>query len=379
MRARLRIPAALRVLLVSGTAVLAPAAPGAGVRSAALRAPHGVASAARQTHGYRIGAYYFSGWSHAPNNNLTPLLTQRYPLAAPLSGWYDDSQRQVDQTLVQAAASGIDFFAFDWYDLARSPYPSDQTLNEGLHYYLRSTQRQRLNFCLTFVDQEPFLPRARDWPSLIALWLAYFRQSDYVRVNGKPLFIIFSPERMRTIFGSSRAVRAALTLLRARARAAGLPGVSIAVATTLTPHYNPGRIGQVLSEGYDLTTGYNYHGVGGEQDNVAVPYARLVQENEQMWDRVARHVPLPYIPVLTTGWDQRFSARELHRAIIYAGRTPAQFFCYTAAARRWLDQNAPRTPREKIVLLFAWNEIGEGGAYAVALQLAFTPAQPPTC
>ena len=108
-----------------------------------------------------------------------------------------------------------------------------------------------------------------------------------------------------------------------------------------------------------------------------------------MWDRVAQHVPLLYIPVITSGWDQRYSAREQRRAIIYAGRTPAQFFCYVAAARRWLDRNAQRTHADKIVLLYAWNEIGEGGAilptkadggaYALALQLAFTSAIPPTC
>jgi hypothetical protein len=373
------------VSVLAACAVATPAAH----TVAAAPAQRGLAPPAAQARDYRIGAYYFSGWSHAPNNNITSLLTATYPLSAPLTGWYDDSQRQVDATITQAAASGINFFAFDWYDLARSPYPTDRTLNEGLHYYLLSSQRSRLGFCLNFVDQEPFLPRARDWPHLITLWLAYFRQPDYVRVAGKPLFIILSPENMRQIFGTSQAVHRALNLLRVRARAVGLPGVSIAVATTLTPTYNPARIGQLLSEGYDLTTGYNYHGVGGEQYNVAVPYARLVQENERMWDRVARHVPLPYIPVITSGWDQRYSAREQRRAIIYAGRTPVQFFCYVAAARRWLDSNAGRTPRDKIILLYAWNEIGEGGAvvptkadggaYALALHLALTPADPPVC
>jgi hypothetical protein len=356
---------------------------------AAASAQRGLAPPASRARGYRIGAYYFSGWSHAPNNNITRVLTDTYPLSEPLTGWYDDSQRQVDATIAQAAASGIDFFAFDWYDLARSPYPTDWTLNEGLHYYLRSSQRSRLGFCLNFVDYEPFLPRAKDWPHLITLWLAYFRQPGYVRVDGKPLFIIFSPEHMLQIFGTSQAVHRALNLLRVRARAAGLPGVSIAVAATLTPTYNPAHIAQLFGEGYDLTTGYNYHGVGGERYNVAVPYGRLVQENEQMWDRVAQHVPLPYIPVITSGWDQRYSAREHRRAIIYAGRTPTQFFCYVAAARRWLARNARRTPRDKIVLLYAWNEIGEGGAilptkadggaYAQALHLASTPAVAPTC
>src|SRR5919202_3023134 len=50
-----------------------------------------------RTNGYQIGAYYFSGWSHGPNNNLTPLLDSG-PLRKyePLIGWYDDPQAQVD-------------------------------------------------------------------------------------------------------------------------------------------------------------------------------------------------------------------------------------------------------------------------------------------
>jgi Glycosyltransferase WbsX len=117
-----------------------------------------------------------------------------------------------------------------------------------------------------------------------------------------------------------------------------------------------------VQEGYDVTTGYNYHDVGGEQPNRPIPYRRLVQDNEAMWQRVATHLPQPYIPVVTTGWDQRFSSREQRRAFFYTGRTPQALTCYMAAARRWVDRHPTRTVPERIVLLFAWNEIGEGGA-----------------
>ncbi len=166
-----------------------------------------------RTNGYQIGAYYFSGWSHGQNDNLTT-----------------------------------------------------------------------------------FLPRARDWPSLVKTWIAYFKQPDYVRVGGKPPFIVFSPEHMRSdVFGSSARVRQALNYLRSQAVRAHLPGVTVAVGATLVPHYNPGRIGQLLSEGYDVTTGYNYHAMGNEQYRKPVPYRYLVQENQQMWDRVASKIDLPYI------------------------------------------------------------------------------------
>jgi hypothetical protein len=347
-------------------------------------------STVHRTNGYQIGAYYFSGWSHGPNNNLTPLLASG-PLRKyePLIGWYDDSQAQVDKNILQAAAAGIDFFAFDWYDTARSPYATDQSLNEGLGYYLTSRQRYRLNFCLTFIDQNPFLPRPRDWAGLVKTWMQYLKQPDYVRVGGKPLFIVFSPEHMRDIFGSSANVHLALNDLRAAARKAHLPGVTIAVAATLVPHYNPARVAQLRAEGYDVATGYNYHAMGPEKYRTPVPYSYLVQENRQMWDRVASQVPIPYIPVITSGWDQRFSIREQKTAIIYGGRTPAQFSCYAAAARQWVDTNARRTVKERMVLVFAWNEIGEGGAiiptkvdgyaYTQALRRVFTAPRVPVC
>jgi hypothetical protein len=193
-------------------------------------------------------------------------------------------------------------------------------------------------------------------------WLRYFAQPDYVRVGGKPLFIIFSPGNMRRIFGSSANVHRALDYLRVQARRHGLPGLTIAVGAMVTPHGNPWNYGRLAHEGYDVTTGYNYHDVGGEQPRVPIPYSRLVQDNEAMWERVATHLPQPYIPVITLGWDQRFSAREQPRAYLYTGRTPAAFTCYAAAARRWIDTHPQRTVRERIVLIYAWNEMGEGGA-----------------
>ncbi len=339
---------------------------------------------------YEVGAYYFSGWSHAQNNNITAVLTGPMHSSEPLIGWYDDSQSQIDKSINQAADAGIDFWAFDWYDIARSPYLSDKTLNEGLGFYLTSHVRHRLKFCIDFIDQAPFIPTAKDWPGLVKTWIThYFKQPDYVRVNGKPLFIVFSPEHMRDIFGGSQGVHRAIDYLRAQARAAGLPGVEVTVSATVAPRANPYHVMQLNIEGYDAATGYNYHAMGGEQYRVPVSYQRLVDENVAMWNRVAASVHIPYIPVVTSGWDQRFSIRELKTAIIYEGRTPQKFACFAVQARHWVDTHPSETVPEHIVMLFAWNEIGEGGeiipdhrdgyAYANAVRTVFGgPGVPPT-
>jgi Glycosyltransferase WbsX len=227
---------------------------------------------------------------------------------------------------------------------------------------MTSRERHRLQFCLNFVDQAPFIPTAAEWPTLVRTWIGYFQQLGYVRVNGKPLFIIFSPEQMHAIFGSSAGVHQALDYLRAQARAAGLPGVTVAIATTVAPNANPIRIQELNSEGYDATTGYSYHSLGGEQYRIPVPYDQLVAENTAEWDRVAARIPLPYIPVITSGFDLRYSIREQQTAIIYEGRTPQKFACYAVLARHWVDTHPQQTTAEHIVMVYAWTEMGEGGA-----------------
>ena len=334
---------------------------------------------------YTVGAYYFSGWSHGQNDNISAILTGPHRGAEPLIGWYDDSQAQVNKSIDQAANAGVNFFSFDWYDIPYSPYATDRTLNEGLMYYLTSARRSRLGFNLVFVDHAPFVPtpdhpaaiaswRTTEWPRIIDQWLPLFKQPDYVRVDGKPLLTVFSPEHMREICGGSTGVRAALDYLRARVRAAGLPGVTVAVAATVAAHSNPIKAQELNDEGYDAATGYNYHSLGNEQYRKPVPYSQLVAENRATWDRVAAAVHVPYMPVITSGWDQRYSAREQQTAIIYTGRTPRQFACYAVDARHWIDTHPTQTTKERIVMIFAWNEIGEGGAIIPSYQDGFAYA-----
>ena len=414
--ARIAGAAALLTMLLLGLAGCGPGTPASAPPATPTAAPHATATTA-PTHtssaatptaapaptgtpavksplaaaysSYEVGAYYFSGWSHGPNDNLSPLLTGKYHQYEPLIGWYDDSQTQVDKTIDQAANAGIDFFAFDWYDLPLTQSPTDLSLNDGLRFYLTSKERHRLKFCLIYIDQNQFVPPPKRWPTLIEEWIKYFKQPGYVTVNGKPLFIVFSPEHMRDAFGGSAGVKRAIDQLRSRARAEGLPGVTVAVGATVAPHANPYHVQQLNSEGYDVTTGYNYHSMGNEQYNVPVPYSHLVRENEQMWDRVAARVHDPYIPVVTSGWDQRFSSREQQTAIIYAGRTPRAFTCYAVQARHWIDTHPTQTVKERMVMIYAWNEIGEGGAiipnhaygyaYADAVRAVFGgPSQAPS-
>ncbi|MDR2915705.1 MAG: glycoside hydrolase family 99-like domain-containing protein, partial [Tannerella sp.] len=45
----------------------------------------------------------------------------------------------------------------------------------------------------------------------------------------------------------------------------------------------------------------------------------------------------------------------------YTDGTPEQFKNYLNNAIDWMNANPKKTTKEKIILLYAWNELGEGG------------------
>jgi hypothetical protein len=74
---------------------------------------------------------------------------------------------------------------------------------------------------------------------------------------------------------------------------------------------------------------------------------------------------MPYVPAVTTGWDMRpWEKPDLpaeRQSVYYPDRTPQAVGQFVERAVNWLDRHPDRTLRERLVLLYAWNENGEGG------------------
>jgi hypothetical protein len=47
--------------------------------------------------------------------------------------------------------------------------------------------------------------------------------------------------------------------------------------------------------------------------------------------------------------------------LYYPDRTPLQLADFVRGAIRWMDVHPDKTTKERILLLYAWNENGEGG------------------
>lgn len=311
----------------------------------------------------KIGAYYFDGWNPQASHVSERLKTE-FANREPVWGWQDDTREIMEQQIDFAAKAGLSFWSFCWY-WPETGGPSSP-LNNALALYLEAHNRSRLQFCLLVANHGGFRIGPKDWSAVSAQWIALFKQPTHLTVDGKPLLIFFSPRELLNAFGTPEAVKAAFDQLRADAKAAGLSGVSIAACTTPGPENGWTDLAPLRACGFDLFTGYNYVGAGKVTPNTkAQVFADLIPGHEHVWDAFAQRGERPYIPVVTTGWDKRpweaVDAPDSKQAIYYPDRSPAIVGQFVGKAIAWVKANPSHATAERLILLYAWNENGEGG------------------
>ena len=322
----------------------------------------------------QIGAYYFDGWAgkhkladkadwarNAPTH-LTERMLKEFPDREPVWGWRDDSLEIMERQGDVATDHGLAFFAFDWYFQATETEVQENPLHTGLELFLKAKNNSRMKFCLLVANHAPYeLRGAEAWKKAAAYWMPYFTHKQHLTVDGKPLVIIFS---------SGGGDKAGFAHLQEAARKAGLPGVAIAACG-----------GGHREIGYTHATHYNIV-QGWEKGLQEHKHAELVQDHERAWKGSREQ---PYIPCLMAGWDKRpWEAGSGKCCWYYTERTPEAFGAHVGAAIEWLDKHPDQTTAERIAVICAWNEFGEGsyiaptkgdpgGRYLEALRSAVKP------
>ncbi len=304
-----------------------------------------------------VGAYYFDGWAgksdHAGKEAwakdaptmLTKRMLDEFPQREPIWGWRDDRQEIMEQQINLAADNGISFFSFCWYWRPTQKEIDADPLHTSLKLFVKAKNKNRMKYCLLIANHEGFLIRdTENWRQAAKDWLQYFKDKQYVTVDGKPLVIIFNPED---------ASAEGLAALQDEAKKAGLPGVAVAACRSGDP-----KPGFGLRTRYNRIPGY----ADGSQQH---PYAELVAAHQEVWSGSPQQ---PYIPTVTAGWDKRpWEGPEglgQQPGWYYPDRTPDAFAKFLESAITWMDQHPDQTTKERLVLIYAWNEFGEGGYIA---------------
>jgi hypothetical protein len=376
-------------LVVGGLALVLVAGGSAGLAARSGRTDTAGPSA-------RVGAIYFDGWACPLSNfHFNGLLKGPYSTRRPLSGWRDDSLDALRAQLRWAHADGIGFFLFDWYREGVDP-----CLNVAHDNYLRLHDHAGVGFALLYVNHDPFGVPPAAWPALAEQWVTRdFLSPGYERVGGKPLLVIFDTTLFRQQQGGTAGVNAALAALRDAARRHGLPGVFV-VGGRYTDYLNAdcfpecdatdGGPDGLPKETYDALTEYAYTGAVAPVDGPR-SYAEFAAAKELNWEQFAQKSPVPYVPSVMDGWDPRPWNERPYGHLFWLDRTPKAVGGFLGDAVSWVGSH-PRMQVEPagsppLVLLEAWNELGEGGyvlptdgdgfsygrALAQALGLAWAP------
>ena len=311
-----------------------------------------------------VGVYYFDGWSgqHRLANNpdepwaknapthLSRRFVEEFPGREPVWGWRNDDLAIMERQIDLAADNGVDFFLFCWYWFDDGkPINIERILKDEKHtsmeLYLKAKNKKRIKFSLLIANHQGFdIKGPENWGAATEFWMRYFKDPQYVTVDGKPLVVLF---------GSGGIDNEGLAKMHEVAKKGGLKD-GLAIAGCGGDRSVRSKSGFTHSTHYNVIPGYS---AGSEEHK----FAELVKATKDQWIGTEQQ---PYIPLLTAGWDKRpweTRGRAGGEGWYFPDSDPLQFKNFLTDAIKWMDDNPTKTTKERIVLIYAWNELGEGG------------------
>ncbi|MBL7969497.1 MAG: glycoside hydrolase family 99-like domain-containing protein [Prolixibacteraceae bacterium] len=302
-----------------------------------------------------------------------PRFEGHYQPRQPLWGYEMDNDPKVVEKWIDVATDhGVNVFVYDWYWYEEGPY-LESALNDG---FLKAKNNSKMQFYIMWANHDVkhnYWNYHRYGEDASILWNAkvdwknykiivnrvinqYFKRPNYLKINGEPVFSIFSIEKLMESFGNNvDETRKALDYFRDEVKKAGFPGLHI--------QWNQGG-GSIMSEARAKqfqeqvkTMGFNsvaMYNMGGRVEDYIVYGTNSIKIREQL-DAI---LDVPVFPCVSIGWDDtpRFPAKGI-KDVVHFNNTPQSFASLLSKAKRYADAH-PDQP--KIITINAWNEWVEG-------------------
>jgi len=247
-------------------------------------------------------------------------------------------QEVMDQEIGFAARSGLDYWAF-------LLYPEANSMSQSLALYRSSAVRRRINFCV--ILHNSFKVQDAQWPRECQRAVDLLREPGYQTVlGGRPLVFAFQTREDR------------IAQFRQAAHAAGVDPYCVLMG------WNPaGDFQRAAPLGFAAVSAY----ACGSTD---ATIAQLCQRVETDYWHKAAAAGVPYVPLVTTGWDKNPRKENpvswekdhgYHRQTVFpATATPAEIAAHLQRALTFVREH-PETCPANTVIVYAWNEHDEGG------------------
>lgn len=303
----------------------------------------------------KLGVYYFPGWRdrtpHAPADYPWERI-KPYPEREPALGWYDEGSVSVMQSHVHMMADhGLSFVAFDWY-WGRDDHVY---LEHALRAFLKVADRRGIQFSLLWANHDGAPATLSNFDRMVSYWVKnHFKEPSFLRVDGKPVVIVFSANELDNQARALGFTPAALmSRAQGMAQSAGLPGIYFVAGTTSDEPKFPAF--SQADSGYSAITAYNLHWMPGAS-HAAYSYAELDAAYRKHWERYEKLGSLPVIYPFSSGWDKRPWGGSADPLADRSVATPDEFETHLRAGVQAIQKSG--SPHLGVIC--CWNEFGEG-------------------
>ena len=290
----------------------------------------------------------------------------------PLWGYVNEADPAVmEMEIGQAADHGVNVFIFDWYWFDGRPF-METTLTNG---FLKARNRDRMQFYLMWANHDVL----NYWDTRIAhlgeenvIWRGgidrkefekichrniemFFRQPNYYKIDGKPVFMIYDVKNFIEGLGGIDEAADAVKWFRREVKKAGFPDLDLQL-TMWAPNLNysgfdAGKNDKpqdafVRKIGFDSSSHYQFcHFLNVDDD-----YPHIVQQAAEAWEHIAQDFTIPYYPHVSLGWDN--SPRTRQSAVV-RNNTPENVEQALRKAKAYVDARPNLHP---LITINSWNE-----------------------
>ena len=304
-----------------------------------------------------------------------------------LDGHPDDSNpADVAKEIDYAADAGIDAFVYDWYWADGKPI-QHEALERG---FLKAPNRKRLKFALMWANHwrsdvfrtAPGKCNDHFWWKLkydrveflaaIDYCIAhYFVQPEYYRKDGRVFLSIYSARELVKGLGGPEKAKQVFAEAQAKMKHAGLPPLHLSAMVR-----NAGGAKAMAEAGFDSTSAYNITPYEFDDSQVKAEtgetrqlftHKEFAELHETFNAKVAAGSPVPFIPVVSRGWDPsprcRLDEPFPWRALWYPylgiiKDLSPDCFAQSVVFAKLQAMSDPKKPGA--ILINAWNEYTEG-------------------
>ncbi len=297
---------------------------------------------------YEIGALYFPGWSKIEAwARIWPVAPERKPVL----GWYDEAKPEVvDWQIKWAVENGLSFFLVDWYW-----NQGNQHHDHWIKAFQQARYKSYLKWAVMWANHNPAGSHSEEDQRKVAkFWIdTYFNTPEYYRIDDKPVVMIWSPQNMNRDLGADGCKRL-LELSRKMAVEAGYKGIYFIAMKWPEASYDPKVVQGLKDMGFDMTSIYHYMDHGGKAENPRrFSFDLVADSNYAQWKGLHETGILPFLPNLSTGWDDRPWHGDKGTEVY--GRTVKHFQRICKDAKTFADESGV-----KRMTLAPLNEWGEG-------------------